>query len=442
MPFIIRDSSSITQRKRDKAISGSFINRIQNSKNPTTGSAPLLGISEDSIINTVKTGQMTQYERNYGCVFVSPGCPCNTVIPVIPDIPVIPVIPDIGWATRISGLISDGRGIAANATDVYVTGYFGNTATIYNTPGTIESGYTLTSLSQDTFIVKYNTAGTALWATKIGGTLVGIGWAITTDATGVYVTGSFNGDATIYNTPGNISSGFTLTTSGPADIFIVKYNTDGTAQWATKISGTGSDTGYGIATDVTSVYVTGIFNGDATIYNTPGNVLSGLSLPTSGSGDIFVVKYDKDGTAQWATKIGGTGFDRGYAIATDATGVYVTGEFNGTAIIYNTGVSPGYVPISSGYTLTASGSQQDTFIVKYNTAGIALWATKIGGTSTDRGYAIATNATGVYVTGEFNGTATIYNTPGDISSGFTLSSGTQNAFIVKYNKDGYCVQVN
>ena len=55
MPTTIYDSSFITQRKRERAISGSFINRIQNPTNPATGSAPLLGISEQSIINTVKT---------------------------------------------------------------------------------------------------------------------------------------------------------------------------------------------------------------------------------------------------------------------------------------------------------------------------------------------------------------------------------------------------
>lgn len=78
MPTTIYDSSLITQRRRDKTISGSFINRIQNPINPTTGSAPILGISEQSIINTVKNGQMTQYRKNDGgCTTESVGCPCN-----------------------------------------------------------------------------------------------------------------------------------------------------------------------------------------------------------------------------------------------------------------------------------------------------------------------------------------------------------------------------
>ena len=85
MPTTIYDSSLITQRRRDKAISGSFINRIQNPINPTTGYGPLLGISDQSIINTVKNGQMTEYRKNDGgCTTVNVGCPC--LPPPIPSI--------------------------------------------------------------------------------------------------------------------------------------------------------------------------------------------------------------------------------------------------------------------------------------------------------------------------------------------------------------------
>lgn len=78
MPTTIYDSSLITQRRRDKTVSGSFINRIQNPTNPNTGSAPMLGISQQSIINTVKNGQMKDYRKNdTGCTTISSGCPCS-----------------------------------------------------------------------------------------------------------------------------------------------------------------------------------------------------------------------------------------------------------------------------------------------------------------------------------------------------------------------------
>jgi len=81
MPTTIYDSSLITQRRRARTESGSFITRIQNPTNPTnptTGYGPILGISQQSIINQVKTGNMAFYRKNDGgCVNVSIGCPCT-----------------------------------------------------------------------------------------------------------------------------------------------------------------------------------------------------------------------------------------------------------------------------------------------------------------------------------------------------------------------------
>jgi hypothetical protein len=84
MPTTIYDSSLITQRKRDRTISNSFISRVSpwnsivnTSATPTSGSAPLLGITEQSIVNTVRNGQMANFRKNDGgCISISNGCPC------------------------------------------------------------------------------------------------------------------------------------------------------------------------------------------------------------------------------------------------------------------------------------------------------------------------------------------------------------------------------
>jgi hypothetical protein len=57
-----------------------------------------------------------------------------------------------------------------------------------------------------------------------------------------------------------------------------------------------------------------------------------------------------------------------------------------------------YLPISVGF---------DAFIVKYNTSGLAQWATTISGTEGDTGYSITTDATGVYVTGYYSSTSAV-----------------------------------
>jgi hypothetical protein len=104
MPTTIYDSSLITQRRKATTESGSFISRISPwnvqksqpttitgspnytiynavpanpNQQPTTGYAPALGIWDQSIINTVKNGQMKFYRKNDGgCTTISGGCPC------------------------------------------------------------------------------------------------------------------------------------------------------------------------------------------------------------------------------------------------------------------------------------------------------------------------------------------------------------------------------
>ena len=57
----IYDSSAITQRRKNMAQAGSFINRIQSSTNPQTSYGPLQGIYDASIINSIKIP--TNYTR-------------------------------------------------------------------------------------------------------------------------------------------------------------------------------------------------------------------------------------------------------------------------------------------------------------------------------------------------------------------------------------------
>jgi len=65
----------------------------------------------------------------------------------------------------------------------------------------------------------------------------------------------------------------------------------------------------------------------------PAVVPPGKTLPISVGQDAFIVKYNTSGLAQWATTISGTGSDVGNAIATDSTGVYVTGPYSSTSAI-------------------------------------------------------------------------------------------------------------
>src|SRR5687767_41923 len=86
----------------------------------------------------------------------------------------------------------------------------------------------------------------------------------------------------------------------------------------------------------------------------------------------------------WAKGMGGTIWDRGNAIALDASGnVYTAGEFAGTV---DSDPGPGV------HNLTCTSTSCDIFISKLDANGNFLWAKAIGGTRYNAAYAIAVDA--------------------------------------------------
>jgi hypothetical protein len=337
------------------------------------------------------------------------------------------------WATTIKGTGNDvGLGIATDANgNVYVTGsYTSTTAITLNVATGLELPISTDAATSDAFIIKYNTTGVAQWATTIKATGNDTGCGIATDANGnVYVIGYYISTTAITL---NVATGLELpiSTGSSMDAFIIKYlGTNGAAQWATTIKGTGTEEGRGIATDSNgNVHVTGYYNSTTAISL---NVATGLQLPisTGGTNDVFIIKYlGTTGVAQWATTIKGTGNDNGYGIATDANGnVYVTGQYASTTAITLNVATGLELPIST------SAATTDAFIIKYlGTTGVAQWATTIKGAGTDVGRGIATDANGnVYVTGYYTSTMAIAL---NVATGLQLpiSTGSSDAFIIKY----------
>jgi hypothetical protein len=162
---------------------------------------------------------------------------------------------------------------------------------------------------------------------------------------------------------------------------------------ATSAGGTSEDRGQGIATTPGGEsYVAGFFGGTA-IFGA-GEPKETMLTAASGSDDVFVAKYARDGALVWATSAGGTDTDAGQAIAITPRGEsYVIGFFRGT------------MTFAAGEpeetTLSAAGSA-DIFVAKYARDGAFVWATRAGGVSNDFGTSIATDTRGrPYVTGFF-----------------------------------------
>jgi hypothetical protein len=236
------------------------------------------------------------------------------------------------WVKQAGGDYFDqGYGIAVDeAGSSYVSGFFQDTVVF----GVGEPNQTtLTgSASFNMFLARYNPDGSLLWVKQAG---ADIGYDIAVDdADRSYVTGFFIGNATFGAGEPNET---TLSDPGNRGTFVAAYDAEGALLWATQTVGSGSDEGHGIAVDgAGSSYVTGEFT-DTAIFG--AGQPNETPLTSSGYEDIFVARYDSQGSLLWATRAGGseTGVehdsDRGHGVAVDQAGnSYVTGRFHGSAV--------------------------------------------------------------------------------------------------------------
>ena len=243
-----------------------------------------------------------------------------------------------------------------------------------------------------------------VWVKPGGGTASDYAYGVATDLSGnVYTVGSYEGTATFGTTQ--------LTNSGLKDIFVVKYDAQGTVLWAKKAGGTTTDEGLAVAVDGSgNCYITGYFMGTAAFGST--------NLTSANGKNIFIAKYaSSNGALTWAKSVSVTGDAEGAGIAVDAAGnSYLTGYFRNTATF------------KTGITLTAAGGL-DVFVAKYNTSGTCLWAKKGGGSGLDRAYGITVIKNSLAITGYYEATGTFGTTQ-------LTSAGGGDAFVAKYDTAG------
>ena len=286
-----------------------------------------------------------------------------------------------------------GYSVATDAAgNVFVTGYFAGTVDFGGGPLVSAGNY-------DIFLAKFSSTGTHLWSHRFGSTAADNGYSVATDAQGsVFLTGDFQGTVDF--------GGGNLVCAGNTDVVLAKYSASGTHVWSHRYGDIGLDHGYAVATDGSgNVFVTGNFYGTVDF--------GGGDLVSAGAVDIFLAKYDTNGTELWSQRLGGDSLDIGYCLATDILGdVVVAGSFYATA---NFG----------GGDLTSAGAS-DIFVAKYTAAGAHLWSQHAGSISTDDARGVAVDPSGdVFVTGEFFGTV-------DFGTGGLTAAGQWDAFLVKY----------
>lgn len=204
------------------------------------------------------------------------------------------------WIHQIGTVENDeGRAVCADADgNVYVGGM-------------TRGGFTTATQSvyDDGVLMKYSSAGTALWSSPVQfGTLGNDDVeALVTDRAGsLYVTGRLG-----------VSD---LTTTNKQDLFVAKYNSAGTRVWISTEGTTSDEYGYAITIDsanylIAAGYASGNLNGRS----------------NAGYQDVVVLKYDTDGNRQWTYLYGSSRTDVAYSVAVDsANNVYVAGLSDGS----------------------------------------------------------------------------------------------------------------
>ncbi|MCP4125023.1 MAG: hypothetical protein GY751_25045, partial [Bacteroidetes bacterium] len=319
-------------------------------------------------------------------------------------------------------------GIAVDhAGNAYITGYFGETITLFegNTP--VQTLGESTANSTEIFIAKYNPFGKLAWTQVAGGKWGDYGEAIVVDNNSghFYIAGSFDEVITF----GSGASSTTLN-SDSLDMFIAKYTLDGKSVWAKQITG-GSGSIQSLAVDVSgNIIATGHFENSA-VFPT-----SARSTPTtltgSGGGDnFFIAKFSNSGNVIWAQKATSGLSVKGWDICTDSAGtIYTVGSFERDATFFN-----GNSNIAS---LTGKQSSTDIFIAKYSSDnGNPEWVRQAGGVSDDYSYDIGLDETEKpVIIGRFSGS--IEFTAGS-EIALLNAADTSSTFVAKYDRNGNLV---
>ncbi|MFZ0774802.1 MAG: SBBP repeat-containing protein [Candidatus Sulfotelmatobacter sp.] len=216
---------------------------------------------------------------------------------------------------------------------------------------------------------------------------------------------------------------------------------DPTLTYATYLGGAEEDEVYGIAVDsANNIYVTG--ESDST---SGWPTSAGGNVPANHSFDVFVTKLTSTGVMSYTTFVGGANTDVGLAIAVDSSNAaYVTGTTQSTDFPTTAGTPQ---PVSGGggsctNTKRLNSPCTDAFAFKLSASGASVWATYIGGSNDDDGYAIAVDHLGnAWVAGDTfsanfpvaDATTTLFTT---FNNGGTLNPPADDGFVVEINSTG------
>lgn len=294
------------------------------------------------------------------------------------------------------------------AGNIYTTGYITSSASYGFSSNVNTNGYS------DVFVTKSDPNGNVIWVKVFGGPQADRGYDIELDGAGnIYVTGYFMGNANFDGI--NISAN-----AGSRDAFVMKLDNNGVIQWVNNDGGPEGDTGYGVNVDGNgNVIYTGQFKGQG---NIAGSIYNSALDPNTGlpSYDVFIAKYDANGTPLWSHQAIAPFDDRGLSVAIDANNkIYVSGQFSDTLTV-------------AGYTQNNTVFNAG-FVIKFDDAGTLEFFQRLSAYQTLINDIMVNANNDLYLTGDFLGQMIILD-----QNGYNYITGnyTYRIFVIKMDDHG------
>ena len=226
-----------------------------------------------------------------------------------------------------------------------------------------------------------------------------------------------------YVLKGENQVGFEVAAYDPSKPLII----DPVLSFSTYLGGSGDERGLGIAVDSSGdVYVTG-FTVSADFPTASSSPLGPFQLDLAGGEDAFITKLSPTSSVLvYSTYLGGSGNDRGLAIAVSpGGGAHVTG-FTESDNFPMASINP-----AGPFQPTFGGGAADAFVTRLSSSGSTLESsTYLGGSGNDRGLAIDVGVRDTsYVTGFTESDDFPMESPNPDGALQSLRAGGEDAFV-------------
>ena len=217
--------------------------------------------------------------------------------------------------------------------------------------GYIIAGSNLSLVSSDVCLIKTNINGDTLWSKTFGGTDDDRGFSVQQTSDGGYIICGYT------KSYGN----------GSADVFLLKTDGSGTAQWYQTFGGTDDDEGYSVQQTTDGGYI----------------ITGTTSSFGNGSEDVYLIKTDGSGIEQWDYTFGTTGYESSSSVQQTNDGGYVIAGRKSTSV--------------EGFNI---------LLLKVNGSGAYEWDREGGGSYDDGGHSVQKTDDGGYVVTGYTGNPT------------------------------------